>query len=79
MSDEKDPTRQLLNLAFRQLEAKNLAIKRAAEIFTNSEPTDWDALAEEEIQIVPADMKNVFEKQIKDSIAVFRQVRDSIS
>ena len=67
-----------LRRALKIEQAMKLAIKRAAEICTNADPDQWDALGEAEIIVIEPDVRDAFAKQIRESIRGIREIRDGL-
>ena len=60
MSEPEDPSRRAFNLAMKREKARQLGIKRAAEICTNADPSQWDALGEAEISLQEPEVQDAF-------------------
>lgn len=67
---------EIIELALRREQAKHLAVSRAADICLNSDPGQWDRIAEAEIALVAPDVQPTFANQIKDSICLYREIRN---
>ena len=78
MTNHDDYAGAALRRALRIEQAKKLAIKRAAEICTNADPDQWDALGEAEIIVIEPDVRDAFAKQIRELISGIREIRDGL-